>query len=320
MKVLFFGLGSIGKRHVKILKKYHDVDIYAYRSGEVLSRIPDVTNIYRIDEIDDSFDVVFICNPTFLHVKTALYCFSKGIKNIFIEKPLSNNELNLPALIDCELDGANIYVGHNLRFNEILLELKDFLEIKYIKNNIYYIDVVHSSYLPDWRLNTYYQNSYSASNEMGGGVILDMSHEFDYISWLFGEIESKNREYGQISNLKIDSEDYCDILFKIKSTDIFGRMHLDYFSKNVQRYVNIYHKEGQINMDLIKEEINFFENDFKSVPSYKIRRTTIETAMELSYVKQIEYFMNGVVENKNISNLRENVDLIKKLIEIKFYT
>ena len=46
-------------------------------------------------------------------------------------------------------------------------------------------------YLPDWRTNADYSKSYSASFEMGGGVLFDLIHEIDLAVNLMGQPEEK---------------------------------------------------------------------------------------------------------------------------------
>lgn len=321
MKAIFFGLGSIGRKHVEILKKnFPEIKLVAYRSGVKLSRIEGVTNIYALTDIDfSSFDIAFICNPTNLHYSTAIYCLDKGIKNIFIEKPLSHNLEDLDELLIYANKGRNIYVGHNLRFNETLLKLKEILdENKEIKNSIFYVDVVHSAYMPSWRTRIDYKNSYSASKEKGGGVILDMSHEFDYVRWLFGGFNVSACRYGKISPLEITSEDYCDLFIDIAG--IKGRIHLDYFGQKTQRYIDIFYDLGQIRANLIKEKIEVFKSD--GVDTYRFNSLVPDekgtnTSMNRSYEAQMEYFINSIKENRQISNLRENVLLMEDITKIK---
>ena len=92
LKILFFGLGSIGKKHAKIIKNNFDFDLFAYRTGKGQEK-----NDLKIEEfhsLNDAFsinpDIAFITNPTFLHVETALECARRNI-DIFIEKPISDS-------------------------------------------------------------------------------------------------------------------------------------------------------------------------------------------------------------------------------------
>ncbi len=53
-----------------------------------------------------------------------------------------------------------------------------------------YTSVECGSYLPDWRPGNNYKKSVSAKKDLGGGVLLELSHELDYIRWIFGEIKN----------------------------------------------------------------------------------------------------------------------------------
>ena len=85
------------------------------------------------------------------------------------------------------------------------------------KKNPFYIEAESSSFLPHWRQNIDYKKSYSAFKAKGGGTILDLSHEIDYILWIFQNFRIKNIYSKKISNLKIDSDDFSLIFGKINT-------------------------------------------------------------------------------------------------------
>ena len=100
MKALFIGLGSMGHKHVDILKRNHDCEIYAFRSGSGLAPTPEgVTEITTWAGMNGTPDVAFITNPSHLHIKTAIKCAEHGA-NLFIEKPLDTNTHGLDDLCD----------------------------------------------------------------------------------------------------------------------------------------------------------------------------------------------------------------------------
>ena len=78
---------------------------------------------------------------------------------------------------------------------------------------IYTIHVEAGQFLPSWRPNSDYRNTVSASKELGGGVMTELSHELDYISWIFGKPTWVNAQNGKISNLEVNVEDYSKINF-----------------------------------------------------------------------------------------------------------
>ena len=108
MNYLFFGLGSIGQRHLRnLLHLDKKAKIFAVRkkyksplldnnnnkiNGSILKKynIKNVNNLKFIKKKETRIDAAFICTPSSLHVKQASWCIKNDI-NIFIEKPVATN-------------------------------------------------------------------------------------------------------------------------------------------------------------------------------------------------------------------------------------
>jgi len=195
-----------------------------------------------------------------------------------------------------------------MRFHPVIINLKKMIENR---TNPIYFRAICSSYLPDWRPNQDYSKSYSAKKEFGGGVILDLSHEFDYINWLFGGIKSIDGLYGKISDLKINSEDILDAQINCKS-DIKGNLHLDYFSQKNERKIQMYYKKEYIEGDMIKNTIKLLKNNKEKTLRYNYERN-------FTYKKQLEYFFkNYQSRNYNMmNNFSEALKTFKKIMEFK---
>ena len=69
-KIIFFGLGSIGKRHVKILQNNYNHELIAFRSDKNnYKSIADLKSITSWDEFERiNPDIAFITNPTYKHM------------------------------------------------------------------------------------------------------------------------------------------------------------------------------------------------------------------------------------------------------------
>ena len=308
-KIIFFGLGSIGSRHLRLIKKNFDYDIYAYRSQKD-KKASDITNIYDLEEVFKiNPDIAFITNPTNLHIETALFCLKAGIKNIFIEKPLSNSLRDLDQFLKkAENQGNLVYVGYVMRYNPVLIRLKEIVD-KY-KNQIFYSQTRCCSYLPDWRPGIDYRDTYSSTESEGGGVILDISHEFDYNEWLFGKIKSIHGDYGKISNLEIDAEDFCDAYLKFE-TGINASIHIDFFSLNIQRKIRVITPNEEFAADLINNEIIKVSNQGKDKEIFNFER-------DYMYEQQLKYFFDCVEkQDKKINNFKDTALLLQKLLEFK---
>ena len=205
---LIFGYGSIGSRHASILKKNFKLNkIYIYTK----KNIQGFTVIKKLQDIKKlKIDYFVIASPTSKHLKN-LEFIEKNFKNkkILVEKPLFHRGIKK------NFKKNKIYVGYNLRFNNLIRYVKDFIKGKKIID----IKITCNSYLPDWRPKTNYTKTSSASKLLGGGVILELSHELDYIRWIFGEIEWVSAYVNRLSDLNIDVEDTAHITLGIKKVN-----------------------------------------------------------------------------------------------------
>ena len=88
MKVVIFGLGSIGRRQARLLLDNFRHELFAFRSNEgIAPNDLGIKEIYNWEEVEKlNPEVAFITNPTFLHLETALKCAKLGM-HLFIEKP-----------------------------------------------------------------------------------------------------------------------------------------------------------------------------------------------------------------------------------------
>jgi len=307
MKIIFFGLGSIGQRHARLLLKNFDHDLFAFRSNKKSKpNKMGIKELYSWKEVAKlSPDVAFIANPTSLHVKTAIKCAELGI-HLFIEKPIDAGTDGLDRLIKLvKKKNLTTYVAYCMRFHPIIKRLHTELADKrpvHCKGTV-------SSYLPAWRKGRDYRSIYSAQKNKGGGVILDLSHEIDYSQYLFGDVLRMQGAYGKISKLKIDTEDYADIIMKCKKSVV--NLHLNFFSKNWERTLHIdFEDSGYIKTDLIRNILTTNKGGRERSYRYKLKRDGM-------YLEQLKYFFSNFRNKRMMNNLIEASKLYKKIIAFK---
>ena len=255
MKVLIIGSGSIGKRHIKNIfrysqekKEYLIIDLFRSSKSELPVEILNIINkqIFNQSDISEKYDAIFITNPTNLHYPTLLKMLPYS-DNFFIEKPVFDKiNVDLSALCDTK---KNYYVACPLRYTEILLAAKKFVET----NNIFSVRAISSSFLPDWRPGIDYRTTYSAKKEMGGGVLIDLIHEWDYLSSFLGFPQKVEKYYGKYSNLEINSEDLAVYIAQYK--DKLLELHLDYCGKQTRRSCEFITDEGVFCFDIANNQI-----------------------------------------------------------------
>lgn len=186
-----------------------------------------------------------------MHLTTARQA---GNLPLFIEKPLSHN------LDQVEQLPPRVLVGYNLRYDQSLRRFKQSLEGKKITA----AKIVCQSWLPDWRPGRDYRETYSAKKALGGGVLLDLSHEIDYALWFFGSVKAVKAKLKMAPELKIETEAVADLQLTFDS-GVIADIHLSYASQKFARYCEVKTADGQTlrwdytpNNDMYLEEMNHF--------------------------------------------------------------
>jgi len=306
VKVIFFGMGSIGWRHYRIMQKlYPDFHYYAYKR-ERYENSP-LASIYSWDEVESiNADLAFICNPTDKHLDFALECAKRKI-NLFIEKPLSNSLEKVKELMYyVNLNRLHVLVGYNLRFHPIIEKIKGYIDST--NDHVIRFSAYCGSYLPDWRNNDY-KNSYSAKRAQGGGVVLDLSHEIDYCRWIWGNPEKVIGCYGKYSELEIETEDNLEVILQYRGK--VGVIHLDYYRLYPRREVEVLTDQAVLFGDLI--------NGIFSIKTRQSDTTEhVRIYPDLTYEKQLTHLV-GLLEGNSEPrcSLEDSVETMQLLMKIK---
>jgi predicted dehydrogenase len=249
IKVLIIGFGSMGRKHYNVLKNItNNITIFT-KQKKINHKI--ITSLKDIPKLDP--DYIVISCETAKHYSFIKY-IEKKLKNkiILIEKPIMEKYRIL------KLKNNKYFIGYNLRFHPVILFLKKIIK----KKDVNFINLNCSSYLPDWRKNIEYSKSNSASKKRGGGVILELSHELDYINWLFGSIDPIFKFNKKISNLKINTEDILIMFGKIKK-NININICMNFFSRCNNREIIIDGKNFSIKADILKKQVDIFQENKK---------------------------------------------------------
>lgn len=299
MNVLIIGLGSIAFKHISVLKAINpSVTVYALRSTLKSEEHQGIINIYDLDTNNLKFDFAIVSNPTYLHYEYIELLSKKGI-SLFIEKPPVNSLIDINRLIECT-ENANIltYVACNLRFHPCIQFLKSEIKDKRINE----LNVYCGSYLPEWRPTKDFRNLYSSNPDMGGGVHLDLFHEFDYTFWIFGAPTSCRRSIKSTSSLNIASIDYAN--YQLEYDTFSASLILNYYRRDPKRVIEVLFENDTWSIDLISNTISNNQGEF----IYKWNDSLVLN----TYYIQMEYFLNCVEEKKQpMNSLKESVEILK---------
>jgi predicted dehydrogenase len=252
MKFLIAGLGSIGRRHFRNLIALGEKDIVLLRTRKATLSDDELAGYPVETDLGEALrthrpDAVVVANPTSMHLDVAIPAAEAGC-HILLEKPVSHSLERLDILQKtAEKSGSKILVGFQFRYHPTLNKARALIQA----NTLGQILTVHAhwgEYLPQWHPWEDYRQSYAARAELGGGVIITLTHPLDYLRYLFGEVESLWSFSGHISPLELDVEDVAEIGLKF-SNGAVGGVHVNYFQRPPVHRLEIVGTDGTLSWD-----------------------------------------------------------------------
>jgi len=228
-KFLVIGLGSMGTRRVKhCLEQKHSVIGYDLRYDRTKKardelKIQTVENFLDIEKLVElkEIDGIFIDTPPAEHFRYIQYCLDKHI-NFFVEQPIVHTT-TLLELCKNYLNTMNgsavqqvMQVSANLRHSKMVKKLQELFTSADVSNPLY-VFVECAEYLPDWHPYEPYTDYYPSHKDMGGG--LDVICDVDWLNYLFGNFQLKNKTVSKKSSLKIDTPDIMQYTFLFDGAD-----------------------------------------------------------------------------------------------------
>ena len=266
---MIVGMGSVGQRHARNLRALlgDRVCLIAYRAtgqspvivdhwqADTTRTIEDAYQLQSFASLDDALatkpNVAFICNPTSLHLATAITCADAGC-DLFIEKPVAESIQGLDRLADTvRTKGLVVAIGCQLRFHPALELLKKKIGDGSI-GRVLAVRAEVGEYLPGWHPYEDYRHSYAARGSLGGGVILTLIHEIDYLTWIFGAPRRLFAVGGHLSSLEVDVEDVASILSEcsISGRGVPIHLQMDYVRSPSRRTCSVLGDTGSLDVDL----------------------------------------------------------------------
>lgn len=259
-KILIVGLGSIGARHLRLARElYPDADIRVLRhTGTV--ETPELADACVADmaaALAFRPDVAVIANPAPFHLASALPLADAGV-HLMIEKPIAADRDGLDELLET-ISRRQIVamVGYNLRQLPSLQVFREQISNGLI-GQVWSVRSEIGQYLPSWRPGNDYRTGVSAQRALGGGVLLELSHEIDYLCWIFGEASWVQATLSRQSDLEIDVEDCAHLILGLGEAGLTARLDLDFIRQDTTRQCLAIGKHGTLRWNGAVGTVDFF--------------------------------------------------------------
>lgn len=251
-RILIVGLGSIGTRHLGLARELRpDADIRVLRH-QVCDHTPGAANgVFSNLEQAVGFapQLSVIANPAPFHMVVAV-ALAKSGSHLLIEKPLATSLRDVPPLLDITRKKHLVLLtGYNLRFLASLQRFRRLLH-EGVVGRVQSVRCEVGQYLPAWRPDSDYRIGVSARRNLGGGALLELSHELDYLRWIFGEVRWVRASLSKQSALDIDVEDTAHLLLGFAAThmhdQLVGSVTLDFIRHDTTRLCTVIGESGSL--------------------------------------------------------------------------
>ena len=264
-RILIVGLGSIGSRHLRLARSLFpeaEIKVLRHSGSSFIPEFSDGTFTSIQDAISFAPQIAVIASPATLHIETAQRLAESGV-HVLIEKPISDSINGLSRLITtCKNNNIVLATGYNLRFSPSLIQYKGYID-QGIIGKVLSVHCEVGQYLPTWRPTSDYRQGVSSRLELGGGVLLELSHELDYLRLIFGDVQWVRAKLSKQSGLEIDVEDsaYLTLGFipDVEGSQLIGVANLDFIRHDNTRICTAIGENGSLRWNGISGDVDLFQ-------------------------------------------------------------
>ena len=334
-RCLFVGLGGIGQRHLRNLRRLRGggVAVHAYRVRREREVLSDSLQVVPGEELESKYgvevhedleraleqrpEVVFVTNPSSLHVDIARRALEAGA-HLLVEKPLSHSLSGVAELVkDCEQRRLVGYVAYQLRFHPGFVRTSEILKQGLIGRPLF-AEAVVGEYLPGFHPHEDYRRMYASRRELGGGVTLSQIHEIDFLTALLGRPERVFSLGGKLSNLEVDVDDVSSSLLEFRGAEgrvLPVRLHQDFVQRPAEQRCVIVGDQSKLEWSLSGHSLRRWsaEGELSEMHDYaEVPRNQLFEAELSHFLACVE---NGESPNVSLASGAESLAVALAILE-----
>lgn len=316
MNVLVVGLGSMGRRRIRLIKhRFPDVEITGVD-----------TSIQRQVQAKEEFDIKIsssiaeACKDT---IQNAAFICTAPLSHASIIKELMQKKINVFTELNLVTDGYDHFIkneeGVVLFLSSTLLYRKD---IQYIAdvvkgktvNYMYHV----GQYLPDWHPWENYKDFFVGDRRTNGCREI-FAIDLPWIINTFGDISDCHINKGRLTKLDIDYDDNY-MVSVVHSNGSKGCICVDIISRKPMRRLEVFSEELHIFWDGNPDSLTLYNIETKKLDKIEVyndisrNNNYAENIIENAYLDEICIFFDMI--NGNTDNVKYTFDDDLKVLQL----
>jgi len=261
-RVLIVGYGSIGQRHMRVVRDaLPTADIHLLRRTLPDQPVDGAGSVYSQlkDALGFAPQLAVVASPASEHLRVATALVAQGC-HVLIEKPLCLPDDEDVSLLEARAARPDVHlqVGYNLRFSSSLMRFRKLIHENFL-GQVLSVRCEVGQYLPSWRPSQNYRQSVSVQRALGGGVLMELSHELDYLQWIFGRCQWVNAYLGRHSALETDVEDTAQLtlghIHRDSGKGVVSALLMDFYRHDTTRRCTAICEQGSVMWDAVAGQV-----------------------------------------------------------------
>lgn len=245
MKVIVIGLGSMGKRRIRLMSEHKDIEIFGIDSNE--DRCQEVEEKFGVKcfrsiakaKAEEKIECAFICTSPLSHACIIKECLQNDL-HVFTEINLVNDGYEDNIRLAKE-KGLVLFLSSTFLYRKETMTIIE--KVKDHNSKLNYIYHV-GQYLPDWHPWESY-NSYFIGNPRTNGCREIMAIDMPWLVSAFGPIKSVQALKSKNTELNINYNDNYLIILE-HETGAKGVFAVDVVARKPYRHIDVYGENLQL--------------------------------------------------------------------------
>lgn len=323
MNILIIGLGSMGKRRLRLIQEMFPEDkCYGVDGRE--DRREEAGNLYKIEceaSIERaaekfSIDSAFVCTSPLSHNAIIKECLEHKW-NVFTELNLVEDGYNENMAL-AKKNGVVLFLSSTFLYREEICYIREKVDENRKWNYVYHI----GQYLPDWHPWENYKDFFVGDKRTNGCREL-LAIELPWITKTFGDVKSIHTIADKMTELNIDYNDNYMIQIE-HSNGNKGVLIVDVVSPVAVRRLEVYAENKYLQWSGVPDSLLEYDNNSDQLKSVVLNEKAEHKegyrafVVENAYKNEIQEFMDVVVHGKEqIYGFKEDLKILKLINQME---